>query len=153
MPSIYWAIIKSTDNLCELARKDHGLIASQDGLALAYPVIAARQDGGALVGFSYSGKGGVAGGRHPAYPGVATAMVGRSLDGKKSEGRTVIHVIKKGTHSLTLDGDDDSVPWGIGSAAQVCGDQMWMAVPIPATLPNNRDVDVWYGSWLTWQQL
>lgn len=29
MPSIYWAIIKSTDNLCELARKDHGLIASQ----------------------------------------------------------------------------------------------------------------------------
>lgn len=117
-------------------------------------MIAARQDGGALVGFSYSGKGGIAGGRHPAYPGVATAMVGRSLDGKKSEGRTtVIHIIKKGTHSLTLGGDDDSVPWGIGSAAQVCGDQMWMAVPIPAVLPNNRDVDVWYGSWLTWQQL
>jgi hypothetical protein len=69
MPSIYWAVIKSTENLCELTRKDHGLIASQDGLALAYPVIAAREGGGALVAFSYSGKGGIAGGKHPAFPG------------------------------------------------------------------------------------
>lgn len=153
MPSIYWAIIKSTDNLCDLTRKDHGLIASQDGLALAYPVIAARDNGGALVAFSYSGKGGIAGGRYPAYPGVATALVGHDREGK-SEGRTVIHIVKKGATSLNFEDEEtDSAPWGIGSAAQVCTDQIWMAVPIPAEVPNSKDLSAWYGSWITWQQL
>jgi hypothetical protein len=78
MPSVYWAVIKATDNLCELTRKDHGLIASQDGLALAYPVIAAREDGGALVAFSYSGKGAIAGGRYPAYPGATACSCCRN---------------------------------------------------------------------------
>lgn len=73
MPSIYWSIIKAAGSLCELTRTDHGLIASQDGLALAYPVIAARADGGALVAFSYSGKGTIAGGYYPAYPGAHAA--------------------------------------------------------------------------------
>lgn len=74
MPSIYWAILKVTDDLCKLSRKDHGLVASQDGLALAYPVIAARKEGGALLAFSYSGKGSIAGGQYPAYAGKLEKM-------------------------------------------------------------------------------
>lgn len=64
------AIIKVADDICKLTRKDHGLVASQDGLALAYPVIAARPKGGALLAFSYSGKGTIAGGKSPAHPGA-----------------------------------------------------------------------------------
>jgi hypothetical protein len=64
------AIIKVTDDICKLSRKDHGLVASADGLALAYPVIAARPKGGALLAFSFSGKGTCAGGKAPAYPGA-----------------------------------------------------------------------------------
>lgn len=84
-------------------------------------------------------------------------MVGRRYvkDGKDN-GRTVIHIIKKGTASLKLHDDPsryDSIPWGIGSAGQVCGDNFWFAVPIPAEVPNNQNLNVWYGSWVTWQQL
>lgn len=69
MPSIYWAVIKNTDDMCKLSRKDHGLVASSEALALAYPVIAPREDGCALLAFSFGGKGTVAGSRQKAYPG------------------------------------------------------------------------------------
>lgn len=57
MPSIYWAIISTHpgSGLCKAARKKWGFIASEDALALAYPVIAARPDGSALVVYSFSG--------------------------------------------------------------------------------------------------
>lgn len=92
MPSIYWSIIKTAGSLCELTRTDHGIIASRDGLALAYPVIAAREDGGALVAFSYSGKGFVAGGGYPAYPGACVwlpAGLSRDLSMHCWHGRAV----------------------------------------------------------------
>jgi hypothetical protein len=225
--SLLQAIIKVTDDICKLTRKDHGLVASQDGLALGYPVIAAREKGGALLAFSFSGKGTIAGGQHPAYPGVyccpfagkydvagvavsslvgcclsltmsaalrvattrrarlhacmpfnsrknklhrhrvcllvlagvASAIVGHR-QGANSD-KTIIHIIKKGTVALdpwpNAKGTD-SIPWGIGSAAQVCGDQMWFSVNMPATreesrVDNEHGADVWYGSWITWQQL
>lgn len=72
MPSIYWAIIATHpgSGLCKAARKKWGFIASQDGLALAYPVIAARQDGTALVVYSYSGETDeLPHSLGPAYPG------------------------------------------------------------------------------------
>lgn len=87
-------------------------------------------------------------------------MVGHGAG--KSDDKTVIHIIKKGEMSLDpfepSEGSygSSAIPWGIGSAAQVCGDQMWFSVPIPisktspqATKPDGN----WYGSWITWQQL
>lgn len=58
VPSIYWAIIATHpgSGLCKAARKKWGFIASQDGLALAYPVIAARDDGTAVVVYSFAGN-------------------------------------------------------------------------------------------------
>lgn len=76
-------------------------------------------------------------------------MVGDGPDDK-----TVIHIIKKGVGSLDpFGGASPSIPWGIGSAAQVCGEQMWFAVPIPAPVNNVYSADLWYGSWISWQQL
>jgi hypothetical protein len=87
--------------------------------------------------------------------GVATAMVGHKHDGSYDE-HTVIHIIKKGTVSLVPTPEPtapNTMPWGIGSAAQVCGDQMWFAVPIPAEGLGEGAPQVWYSSWITWQQL
>jgi hypothetical protein len=87
--------------------------------------------------------------------GVATAMVGRKHDGSYDE-HTVIHIIKKGTVSLVSvpeSTEPNTLPWGIGSAAQVCGDQMWFAVPMPAEGLGEGAPQVWYSSWITWQQL
>lgn len=73
MPSIYYGIIATHPGtaLCKAARKKWGFIASQDGLALAYPVIAARKDGSAIVFFSYSGAKQLPHSLGPAYPGNA----------------------------------------------------------------------------------
>jgi hypothetical protein len=71
MPSIYWAIISTHPGtgLCKAARKKWGFIASEDGLALAYPVIAAKNDGGALVVFAYSGSENLPHSLGPAHAG------------------------------------------------------------------------------------
>lgn len=71
MPSIYYGIIATHPGtgLCKAARKKWGFIASHDGLALAYPVVAARKDGSAIVFFSYSGAKQLPHSLGPAYPG------------------------------------------------------------------------------------
>lgn len=69
VPSIYWAVIKPTDDICHLSREDQGMVASDDGLALAYPVIVAAKEGGAVLAYSYSGADKMADGTLPAYPG------------------------------------------------------------------------------------
>jgi hypothetical protein len=72
MPSIYWAIISTHpgSGLCKAARKKWGFIASEDGLALAYPVIAAKKDGSALVVYAFSGAGDLPHGLGAANPGA-----------------------------------------------------------------------------------
>lgn len=70
MPSIYWAVVKPAPGLCSVTRLDWGVVASAEGLAAAYPVIAARTDGRAAVAFAYSGAGTISGGKYPANPGV-----------------------------------------------------------------------------------
>lgn len=71
MPSIYWAIIATHpgSGLCKAARKKWGFIASADGLGLAYPVIAAKHDGGALVVYAYAGSDQLPSSLGPAHPG------------------------------------------------------------------------------------
>lgn len=62
----------SSSGLCKASRKKWGFIASADGLALAYPVIAARPDGTAVVVYSYSGATEeLPHSLGPAYPGDA----------------------------------------------------------------------------------
>jgi hypothetical protein len=75
LPSIFWAIIKPTQDICHLSREDQGMVASKDGLALAYPVIAGKKEGGAVVAFSFSGSGSMANGLRPAYPGKLCVVV------------------------------------------------------------------------------
>jgi hypothetical protein len=77
VPSIYWAIVATHpgSGLCKAARKKWGFIASQDGLALAYPVIAARADGSAIVVYSYSGETEeLPHSLGPAYPGETSVL-------------------------------------------------------------------------------
>lgn len=70
MPSIYYAVVQPDQGLCSVSRLEWGLVASQDGLATAYPVIAARKDGSATLAFAYSGAGTIADGTYPAFPGA-----------------------------------------------------------------------------------
>jgi hypothetical protein len=72
VPSIYWAIVKPNHGLCAVKRQDWGVVASDEGLALAFPVIAARKDGSVALAFAYSGAGTVSNGHYPAFPGVCT---------------------------------------------------------------------------------
>jgi hypothetical protein len=69
MPSIFWAVINPTDDICHLSREDQGMVASEEGLSLAYPVIAATKRGGAVLAYSYSGPHRMANGLFTAYPG------------------------------------------------------------------------------------
>lgn len=69
VPSIYWAALRPTEDICQLSREDQGMVASDDGLALAYPVIAGRKSGGAVIAFSFSGNDTMANGLRKAYPG------------------------------------------------------------------------------------
>jgi hypothetical protein len=87
------------------------------------------------------------------HAGVASAIVGHR-QGANSD-KTTIHIVKQGKVSLDpWPTTDDSIPWGIGSAAQVCGEQMWFSVSMPEPgADNNYNADPWYGSWITWQQL
>lgn len=54
--------------MCHLHRKDWGVIASTEGLATGYPVIAGTRTGAKLA-YSYGGAGKISGGRYPAFPG------------------------------------------------------------------------------------
>jgi hypothetical protein len=74
VPSIYWAAVKPNYGLCAVKRLDWGVVASEEGLALAFPVIAARKDGSVALAFAYSGAGTVSDGHHPAYPGVCCVV-------------------------------------------------------------------------------
>lgn len=65
-----------------------------------------------------------------------------------------IDIIKTGSGSITpFTSVKDAIPWGIGSAAQVWGGQLWFAVPVTAKLPNDYNASAWYASWVSWQQL
>jgi hypothetical protein len=87
--------------------------------------------------------------------------VGKSYD---SDGRG-IDIIKRGPGSLQFTADShipfasDStlLPWGYNSAAHMCGDEMWFAVPMPTSIPGTaaeytldrvNPKGLWYGSWL-----
>jgi hypothetical protein len=78
MPSIYYAVVQPDEGLCSVSRLEWGIVASQDGLATAYPVIAARKDGSATLAFAYSGAGTISDGqsRYPAYPGTCSDAIG-----------------------------------------------------------------------------
>jgi hypothetical protein len=56
VPSIYYAIITPSSGLCKAKIHKHGMVASADGFALAFPVIAAHRDG-ALLGYVYGSAG------------------------------------------------------------------------------------------------
>jgi hypothetical protein len=70
VPSIYYAIINPSSGLCKAHIHKHGMVASKDGFALAFPVIAARDDG-AVLGYSYGSAGSIElnGVTNPAYAG------------------------------------------------------------------------------------
>jgi hypothetical protein len=70
MPSIYWSIVKPNTGLCAVKRLDWGVVASEEGLAVAYPVVAARKDGSVTLAFAYSGAGQISDNQYPAYPGA-----------------------------------------------------------------------------------
>lgn len=66
-------------------------------------------------------------------------------------GDSGVDVVKLGAGSLTFNppgGDPDLLPWGYSSAASVCGNVFWFAVPFTAKLPNNYGT-YWYASWIS----
>lgn len=70
LPSIYWAVIEP-NNLAtgQVTVRGSGVVASKDGMALAFPVVAALSSGdGMVIAFSYS-KGGTVQGLGQAYAG------------------------------------------------------------------------------------
>jgi len=71
LPSIYWAVVDPSPNLCKLTVERRGVVASEDGLALAYPSIAAHAQGGVILAYSYAGNTTVTldGVSYPAYAG------------------------------------------------------------------------------------
>jgi hypothetical protein len=75
VPSVYWAVIEpGTLATGGITVQGSGVIASQDGLALAFPVIAALNNGeGAVIAYSYSKSGEVAS-IGKAYAGAWTEL-------------------------------------------------------------------------------
>jgi len=69
-PSIYWAVVDPSHGLCKPALKNWGMVASADGLTLAYPVIAACERG-VFLAYAYSGSGNLnlKAQSYPAYAG------------------------------------------------------------------------------------
>lgn len=63
VPSIYWAVVEPASLATGgINVQGSGVIASKDGIALAFPTIAALASGdGAVVAYSYSTSGSVAG--------------------------------------------------------------------------------------------
>lgn len=79
VPSIYWAVVDPSENLCKPSLEDWGLLASEQGLALAYPVIAPR-DCGAFLAYAYGGNTTIKldGVSRPAYAGELVGRATRS---------------------------------------------------------------------------
>lgn len=78
LPSIYWSVVEpELPGFCGIFNRDWGVIASSEGLATAYPVIAARKTAlsGAVLAYTYGGAGTIAGGQFPAYAGAQTSTV------------------------------------------------------------------------------
>lgn len=71
LPSVYWAFVNpGGEDLCNLTVTRSGVIASADGLSLAYPTVAGREDGGAVVSYSFSGNNTqLTNGQGPAFAG------------------------------------------------------------------------------------
>lgn len=69
--SIYWAIIDPSRHLCKPSIHHWGMVASEQGLALSWPVIAARHDCGAVLAYVYGGDMDLRlnGKPYPAYAG------------------------------------------------------------------------------------
>lgn len=69
-PSIYWVVVDPSPGLCKPALKDWGMVASADGLTLAYPVIAACERG-VFLAYAYSGSVNISlkAQSYPAYAG------------------------------------------------------------------------------------
>lgn len=82
-PSVYWAVIEpGTLATGGIPVQGSGVIASKDGLALAFPVIAALSNGeGVVVAYSYSRSGEVA--------GIGRAYAGGSLAQRDSSDCTI----------------------------------------------------------------
>lgn len=97
--------------------------------------------------------------------GVGITVVGGSGYGSGGEVDDIagIDVVKQGTGSLNLDNDTGIpkggvLPWGYNSAACVCGNQMWFAVPIAAPTTEvpttvTPPPEFWYASWLSVAEL
>ena len=77
VPSIYYAVIEPGPRLCQPNLRDWGVVASADGLALAFPVIAAMDNGGVFLAFAYSGSHVVVvdGQTYNAYPGKLSTYI------------------------------------------------------------------------------
>lgn len=62
-----------------------------------------------------------------------------------------IELIKRGEGSLVTGpkymNQADVLVWGYNSAAAVCGDSVWVAVP--TTKSNGNVTNPWYGSWIS----
>lgn len=77
VPSIYWAIIDPSPDLCTPSLLDWGMVASEQGLALAFPAMAAREECGALLAYVYGGNTTLLldGNSYPAYAGEVPRSV------------------------------------------------------------------------------
>lgn len=71
VPSIFWAIVDPSIHLCKPSLLDWGVVASEQGLALAFPVMAARAECGAFIAYAYGGNTTLTLGpnAYPAYAG------------------------------------------------------------------------------------
>jgi hypothetical protein len=84
VPSVYWAIVEpELQGMCHLHRKDWGVIASSEGLATGYALIAGTR-AGAKLAYSYSGAGTISGGRYPAFPGEPNGRKRMHMVSKRS---------------------------------------------------------------------
>lgn len=142
IPAIYWAYFTiGNSDLCtsDLALPQAGLVSSQDNLALAFPVIGARDDGGAVLAFSYGGAGGLPGGGQ-AYAGVATAPL--TLQGS-DVAATFINIVRRGTAGLpTRDTNTSTLEaFGSYSAGVFAANRLWFAVATAVLRNGSTDVN------------
>lgn len=74
LPAIFWAIVDPSAKLCSPSLANWGVVASINGLSLAYPVITGRHDCGAFLAFAYGGNTTIElnGETYPAYAGAYT---------------------------------------------------------------------------------
>jgi hypothetical protein len=56
LPAIFWAIVQPSPKLCSPSLLSWGMVASEQGLSLALPIITGRHECGAFLAFSYGGN-------------------------------------------------------------------------------------------------